>query len=901
MQLKIRVRTTAGHITEVVAQDDDSVESFQEALEKCQGTPAKLQMLLLHSKGQDSVTVLRPEGLCLRDYGLHSNDDVLLIRQLPPRPPGNAPDLRPVCDQDKKKCRRCKARDPRPLPPVPLLSPPDLAACVTRLEPAPLPKQRLQERLFPETTSGRRSAVPLVLAPQPETDERVVQDLAAETKVMDVGEASDMQLLQLQESRQVPGHERPEDHTVMVLPLPPRVPERLNAAALGHTQAVASESLDAKLASLVVAPPGGQRGATSSGSGTPATPAPPTPAAPFFWPPAAGLVIPSRQGSSEVSIASRMSPPSSARLLPDLPVCAAESLTASMATTVSVAAAAETSDQQRWVPSMPTQSLVHQGSHIAASTSESSRSGRIRRSDLQTIGRLGVGAFGMVSLEENIRTGKTYALKAVSKGYLAQLRMEHSVLNEKKILKMSSSHFVIRLLATYNGREHVYFLLEAALGGELFHTYELLRFYGSETHARFYCGCVVEALVHLHERSVVYRDLKPENLLLDARGYCKLTDMGLAKIVTSVTYTLVGTPDYMAPEVIACTGHTASVDWWTLGVLLYELLVGRPPFEANNTEMVYERVKQGINSVQFPPECEGTAGDLVRILCHANPESRSRPPELYQDPWFSSFDWEALRELRMPAPYEPVVRGPRDLENFRSCEGLENPPLMPYRPEEGRTDWDIGFEDDMSDMPASPASVDEHAAASTSANNGFQVAQAKVAVLAPKAPSQALAQAPAQAPGEVPAPPPAQPPPAQAPPAQAPAPAPAHAQSSAQSSGAQASAQFSGAQASGQDQAFRMDHDAMQTLEARNRGLEEENRRLRQLLTSHQQVAAVAEEVVTPQVHTESSGGADKPLGAKVPFQAQEPVLAHIQSASRPQEKDAEPYDDWLALLEDDM
>merc|ERR1740133_538220 len=152
------------------------------------------------------------------------------------------------------------------------------------------------------------------------------------------------------------------------------------------------------------------------------------------------------------------------------------------------------------------------------------------------------------------RTGRTYALKAVSKGYLAQLHMEHSVLNEKRILKMVETPFIVRLLATYNGKEHVYFLLEAALGGELFTTYERLRLYGREEHAKFYVACVTEALAHLHERSIIYRDLKPENLLLDARGYCKLTDFGLAKVSPGVTYTLVGTPDYMAPEVIRATG-----------------------------------------------------------------------------------------------------------------------------------------------------------------------------------------------------------------------------------------------------------------------------------------------------------------------------------------------------------
>lgn len=323
---------------------------------------------------------------------------------------------------------------------------------------------------------------------------------------------------------------------------------------------------------------------------------------------------------------------------------------------------------------------------------------RVRKQDLQWIGKLGVGAFGVVTLEADRRTGNTYALKAVSKGYLAKLKMEYSVVHEKNILKMVDSPFVVRLIATYNGREHVYFLLEACLGGELFTTYERLRLYGSEPHAKFYVGCVAEALTHLHERHVIYRDLKPENLLLDARGYCKLTDMGLAKIVKPEerAMSVVGTPDYMAPEVICQTGHHQPVDWWMLGVLVFELLVGRAPFEAESTPQIYELVKQGIDHVRFPRECPPRAQELVRSLCRHNPDTRNRTPVLRNHSFFKDFDWGALRALRMRPPYEPRVRHPRDMSNFRTCDG-EDPPAEAYS--NNGTGWDIGFEDDALSAP----------------------------------------------------------------------------------------------------------------------------------------------------------------------------------------------------------
>lgn len=329
---------------------------------------------------------------------------------------------------------------------------------------------------------------------------------------------------------------------------------------------------------------------------------------------------------------------------------------------------------------------------------------RIRKNDLQRVGRLGVGAFGLVTLEADLRNGRTYALKAVSKGYLAHLRMEYSVLNEKRILKMLDTPFVVRLLATYNGRQHVYFLLEAALGGELFTTYERLKLYGSEVHARFYVACVTEALAHLHEKNVIYRDLKPENLLLDVHGFCKVTDMGLAKITTSPTFTMVGTPDYMAPEVIDQTGHTKCVDWWTLGVLLFELLAGHAPFESKtgNAQETYSLVKRGIEQVPFPKTFKREATDLVRTLCHRNPEVRVRTPQLREHHFFQSFDWPGLQGLRVTPPLVPQVRGPRDLSNFRDCEH-EDPQAMPYQ--DTGSGWDIGFEDDILSAGASAAAA----------------------------------------------------------------------------------------------------------------------------------------------------------------------------------------------------
>merc|ERR1712166_1337057 len=188
---------------------------------------------------------------------------------------------------------------------------------------------------------------------------------------------------------------------------------------------------------------------------------------------------------------------------------------------------------------------------------------------------------------------------------------------------MTNSPFIIMLYGTYNGAQTLYFLMEAALGGELYATYNRKGFHGSEKHAKYYVAGVVFAFEHLHERFIIYRDLKPENLLLTEDGHIKLTDMGLAKFVIGKTYTTCGTPDYFAPELIASSGHTNAVDWWTLGILIFELMSGHPPFESAYPMQIYSKVMKGIGKVVFPPKCNGPVGDLIRDLLKREPSERT--------------------------------------------------------------------------------------------------------------------------------------------------------------------------------------------------------------------------------------------------------------------------------------
>ncbi|CAL1156629.1 unnamed protein product [Cladocopium goreaui] len=324
---------------------------------------------------------------------------------------------------------------------------------------------------------------------------------------------------------------------------------------------------------------------------------------------------------------------------------------------------------------------------------DKSRFGKIKRKDLKVLGLLGCGGFGAVELVEHSKDQSTYALKALSKGFVVKSGMQKSVMSEKNVQLMCDSSFVIKVFETFNSPEHLYFLLELALGGELYATYHRKGLFGKEVHGKFYVAGVVIAFDHLHSKKIVFRDLKPENLLLSELGHIKLTDMGLAKVILGKTFTTCGTPDYFAPELIASSGHTLAVDWWTLGVLTYELMSGNPPFESANPMQTYQKVKRGIDKVLFPPKCKGTIEDLVKKLCRHDPSQRlpmksGGVSNVKEHSWYKDFDWKAFENLTMETPYRPAVKSKKDIANF-SAKDADRPPQVAYK--DDKSGWDKDF------------------------------------------------------------------------------------------------------------------------------------------------------------------------------------------------------------------
>ncbi|TNN71724.1 cGMP-dependent protein kinase 2 [Liparis tanakae] len=310
---------------------------------------------------------------------------------------------------------------------------------------------------------------------------------------------------------------------------------------------------------------------------------------------------------------------------------------------------------------------------------------------LEVVATLGVGGFGRVELVKVRGEEVTFALKVIKKKHVVDNRQEEHIHSERKILAEARSPFVVKLYRTFKDDKFVYMLLEACLGGEI---WSLLRDRGSfdEPTAKFCVGCVTEAFDYLHRKGVLYRDLKPENLMLDTEGYIKLVDFGFAKKIRcgQKTWTFCGTPEYVAPEIILNKGHNFSVDFWSLGILVFELLTGSPPFSGSDQMMTYTFILKGIEKMDFPKKVTKRPEDLIRKLCRRNPSERlgnlkNGIADIKKHRWFNGFNWEGLKDMTLQSPLKRELTGPTDHSYFDSYPPDEESP-----PDE-QSGWDVDF------------------------------------------------------------------------------------------------------------------------------------------------------------------------------------------------------------------
>ncbi|KAG0365124.1 AGC protein kinase Gad8 [Gamsiella multidivaricata] len=280
---------------------------------------------------------------------------------------------------------------------------------------------------------------------------------------------------------------------------------------------------------------------------------------------------------------------------------------------------------------------------------------------------IGKGSFGKVMQVRKRDTSRIYAMKILRKAHIISRSEVNHTLAERTVLAQINNPFIVPLKFSFQSPEKLYLVLAFVNGGELFHHLQREgRF--SEERSRFYAAELLCALECLHGFNVVYRDLKPENILLDYTGHIALCDFGLCKLgmtETETTNTFCGTPEYLAPELLLGQGYTKTVDWWTLGVLLYEMLTGLPPFYDENIHEMYRKILQ--DELRFPDEVSPDARSLLTALLTRDPNQRlgnNGSSAIKQHSFFKPISFPHLMAKRIHPPFKPSVSSATDTSNF---------------------------------------------------------------------------------------------------------------------------------------------------------------------------------------------------------------------------------------------
>lgn len=325
-------------------------------------------------------------------------------------------------------------------------------------------------------------------------------------------------------------------------------------------------------------------------------------------------------------------------------------------------------DRKAWVNALTKEKMAHQDT-----------TKKLGVEDFDLLALIGKGSFGKVMQVRKKDTGKIYAMKVLDKKHiLAHNEVEHT-LAEKHILQEIHHPFLVNLNFSFQTEGNLYFILDYVNGGELFfHLQKDKKF--SEERVVFYGAEILLALEHLHSNGIIYRDLKPENLLLTNEGHIVLTDFGLCKegILKEEdrTATFCGTPEYLAPEVLKGKGYGKAVDWWSFGSLLYEMLTGLPPFYSTDVQEMYRKIMT--DKLKFPSTMSENAKSLLDGLLKRDLEQRLKDPSKIKDhPFFASINWEDLYYKKVKAPFIPDVKGEGDVSQIDPMFVRETPGISP--------------------------------------------------------------------------------------------------------------------------------------------------------------------------------------------------------------------------------
>jgi serine/threonine protein kinase len=313
-------------------------------------------------------------------------------------------------------------------------------------------------------------------------------------------------------------------------------------------------------------------------------------------------------------------------------------------------------------------SSFKENTYLQVSTHEIASLAKPRPSDFELIKVLGVGSYGKVLLVREKKTGQLFAQKQLKKAsIIIQSKTVERTMNEKTILGQVNHPSIVKLFYAFQDDSKLYLILEYLEGGELFQHLQLEKFL-SETNAATYLAQMILGLEHLHGIGIVYRDLKPENCLLDRNGYLVLTDFGLSKVGLNddeLCTSLIGTPEYMAPEILQDVPYDYSVDFWSLGCVMFDMLTGAPPFTGNNNKRIMDKILA--NKLKLPFYLSREGKDLLLRLLKKSPEKRLTDFEkLKKHPFFRKIDWAKIEQRDFEPPIVPVVTDPILAENFDS-------------------------------------------------------------------------------------------------------------------------------------------------------------------------------------------------------------------------------------------
>jgi len=294
---------------------------------------------------------------------------------------------------------------------------------------------------------------------------------------------------------------------------------------------------------------------------------------------------------------------------------------------------------------------------------------------------IGQGTFGRVKLAQEKKGGLVVAIKCLQKVQIVQMKQVQNVLSEKSAMEAFDHPFVLKLLGKAQDSNQLYLVLEICQGGELWSLLYQSRALGrtaiggfQETHARLYAAEVISGLGYIHDQGYMYRDLKPENLMIDRHGFLKIVDFGFCKPVPLAgkkSQTLCGTPEYLSPELVLQRGHNQCVDYWAFGCLVYELLTNDTPFADPSQNRIFKKI---VNSEKLMPHLFMTgfptkAKRLIEKLLQQKPSQRlgmqsKGPKDILNHPWFEGINWEKLEGRRYKAPYVPKIKDALDDSNF---------------------------------------------------------------------------------------------------------------------------------------------------------------------------------------------------------------------------------------------